>query len=285
MDVALATSAALPGLSSDDRLLLLALREAGVAAEPVVWEDPYYIWDAVRTCVVRSAWDYAFRRDAFVHWARAVADRTVLWNPPSVVEWNTHKRYLLDLEARQVPIVPTRVLPAGGTTDLTALLDECGWDRAVMKAAVAQTGRYLMAVDRETVTAGQRHLDRLLPHEDMLLQPFVDGVTTRGEVSLVFLDGELSHAAVKRAVAGDFRVHDDFGGSVDPYTPTDVEIAVARDALAAVGEPLLYARVDLVDGDGGPRVMELELVEPDLYFRVAPGSAARCADAIRARLT
>ena len=119
----------------------------------------------------------------------------------------------------------------------------------------------------------------------MLLQPYLESVTRRGEVSLVFIDGELSHAAMKRAVDGDFRVHDDFGGTIERYDPTDAELAVGRAALRAVGEPLLYARVDLVDGDDGPQVMELELVEPDLYFRVAPGSAARCADAIRGRLT
>lgn len=284
MDIALATSAALPGLSSDDRLLLLALLRAGVDAEPVVWEDPYYEWGDVRACMVRSAWDYAFRRDAFVRWARSVGNRTPLWNSAAVVEWNTHKRYLLDLAAAAVPVVPTRVLTSGTPVDLAALLDETGWDRAVLKAAVAQTGRYLMAVDRDAVSAGQRHLDRLLPHEDMLLQPYLESITTNGEVSLVFLEGELSHAAVKRAPSGDFRVHDDFGGTLDLHTPSDAEVAVGRAALAAVEEPLLHARVDLVNGDDGPLVMELELVEPDLYFRVAAGSADRCAAAIRDRL-
>jgi glutathione synthase/RimK-type ligase-like ATP-grasp enzyme len=131
--------------------------------------------------------------------------------------------------------------------------------------------------------AGQRHLDRLLPAEDMLVQPFLPGVTDEGETSLVFVGGAFSHAARKRPAPGDFRVHDDFDGTLEDVTPTSAQLDVARRALAAVAEPLLYARVDLVPGPAGPVVMELELVEPDLYLATAPGAADRLAEAVAAR--
>jgi glutathione synthase/RimK-type ligase-like ATP-grasp enzyme len=283
MTVALATSAALPGLAPDDRLLLKALRARGLAAEPVVWEDRHYPWPAATLCVIRSAWDYAYRRQEFLAWVERVAGAIPLWNPAPVVVWNTHKRYLVDLTARGVPTVPTRVLPAGSRVTVRALREETGWGDLILKAAVAQTGRYLMRVPGDREAEGQRHLDRLLPAEDMLAQPFLPGVTQDGETSLIYVDGAFSHAAHKRPAAGDFRVHDDFDGSLDAVTPSAAQREVAEAALTAVGAAVLYARVDLVPGRDGPVVMELELVEPDLYLATAPGAAERLAAAVAAR--
>jgi glutathione synthase/RimK-type ligase-like ATP-grasp enzyme len=284
MTVALATCAALPGLAADDRHLLGALRELGVAAEPAVWEDPIYDWAGLSLCVIRSAWDYAYRRPAFVAWSRRVAAVTTLWNPAPIVEWNTHKRYLVDLAARGVPAVPTVVLPAGPPVRLADVVAAQGWHEIILKAAVAQTGRHLLRVGPTELARGQAHLDRLLPHEDLLVQPFLPAVTAAGEVSVVFVDGAFSHAVRKRPAAGDFRVHDDYGGSVAAVEPAAAERAVAEVAMAAPGVPLLYGRVDLVSGPAGPVVMELELVEPDLFLGSAPGAADRLARAIAARL-
>lgn len=283
MTIALATSAALPGLSSDDRHLLRALRARGLAVEPAVWEDPHYRWADTSLCVIRSAWDYAYRRQEFLAWTRRVAAVVPLWNPGPVVAWNTHKQYLVDLEARGVPTVPTRVLAAGSHVTLGQLADETGWDDLVVKAAVAQTGRYLMRVPPDRRADGQRHLDRLLPAEDMLVQPFVPGIVAQGETSLVFVDGDLSHTVHKRPASGDFRVHDDYDGTMEAVQPSAEQLDVARRAVAAAGEPLLYARVDLVPGADGPVVMELELVEPDLYMGTTPGAAERLAAAVAAR--
>jgi glutathione synthase/RimK-type ligase-like ATP-grasp enzyme len=283
MTIVLATCAALPGLAPDDRLLLRALRGRGIAAEPVVWEDRLFEWGRASICVIRSTWDYAWRRQEFLAWVRRTAEAIPLWNPAPVVVWNTHKQYLVDLAERGVPAVPTRVLGAGSRMPLVDVLAETGWEDVILKAAVAQTGRYLTRVRPDGHAAGQRHLDRLLPAEDMLVQPFLPGVTAEGETSLVFVDGAFSHAARKRPAPGDFRVHDDFDGTLEAVTPTSAQLDVARRALAAVAEPLLYARVDLVPGPAGPVVMELELVEPDLYLATAPGAAERLAEAVAAR--
>lgn len=279
------TCAALPGLADDDRVLLEALRRRGVSVEPVVWEDPFHDWTTTRLTVIRSAWDYAFRRDLFLEWARRVAASRPLWNPLPVVQWNTHKGYLVDLAARGVPVVPTVVLSAGSGVRLSDELGARGWKDAVLKAAVAQSGRYAMRVQAEQPEAGIALLARVLPSEDMLLQPFLPGVAARGEVSVTFVEGTVSHAVRKRAAAGDFRVHSDHGGTVERWDPTPKELAVAERAMAAVGRPLLYGRVDLVPGVGGdPVVMELEVVEPELFLRFAPEAAERLADATLARL-
>jgi glutathione synthase/RimK-type ligase-like ATP-grasp enzyme len=276
MDVALVTCAALPGLHPDDQFLLRALRRAGVDAEPVVWEDRHQDWSEARLVVVRSAWDYSFRRDQFVAWAERTAERTTLWNSARVVRWNTHKSYLCDLAACGVPVVPTIVLHAGSPVSLHQLLDERGWHDAVVKAAVAQSGRYAMAVPRERRAAGQAHLDRLLPAEDMLVQPRIESIATAGELSVTFVDGVFTHAVRKRPAAGDFRVHSDYGGSVEAEDPSPAALAVAGAAIQAAGEPLHYGRVDLVtDRAGDPLIMEFEIVEPELFLEYSAGAVER----------
>jgi glutathione synthase/RimK-type ligase-like ATP-grasp enzyme len=285
LDVALVTCAALAGLAPDDRPLLAALRARGLRTEPVVWEDRYHDWNRTRVAVIRSAWDYAFRRAQFLAWAERASAATTLWNPLPVVRWNTHKHYLLDLAARGVPTVPTLLVPAGTSLVLADVLAERGWREAVVKPAVAQSGRYATRASVEDPGRAQDVVQRLLPHEDLLIQPFVPAVGADGELSVVFVDGEVTHAVRKRAAPGDFRVHDDHGGSVAPAAPDPAEEAVARDAVRAADAPLLYARVDLVRGvDGAPLVMELELVEPELFLTYSDVAVARLADAIVRRL-
>ena len=134
MDVALVTCAALPGLWADDRLLLHALRERGVDVEPVVWEDPHFDWRSVALCVVRSVWDYAYRRDSFLGWADRVASTTSMWTSSNIIRWNTHKQYLCDLAAAGVPTVPTLVLRRGESASLSDILAERAWSDVVIKA-------------------------------------------------------------------------------------------------------------------------------------------------------
>lgn len=283
MTIALATAAALPGLYADDRLLLAALRRRGLAAEPAIWEDTHYAWDEASVVVIRSAWDYSWRHEAFLRWADAIPESR-LHNPAMIVRWNTHKRYLLDLAERGVGVIPTLLLAAGSASRLTDVLAAAGWDEAVLKPAVGQSGRHTARVSVGAPEAGQQHLDRLLPLEDMLVQPFVRGIDTHGELSLTFVDGRFTHAVRKRAAAGDFRIHDDYGGTVEREEPEPAWLGAAEAAMEAVGAPLLYGRVDLVQGlDGRPAVMELELVEPELFFAHAPDSAGWMADAIAER--
>jgi hypothetical protein len=250
-----------------------------------VWEDPHCDWREAELVLIRSAWDYSYRRDQFLRWADEVARVTRLWNPPALVHWNTHKGYLCDLAERQVPTVPTVLLPAGSETRLDALLAERGWDEAVLKAAVAQTGRYAMRTSRAEAARGQAHLDRIVPHEDMLVQPYTVSVEQQGEVSLMYVDGDFTHAVRKQAAGGGFMVHHDYGGSERATRPTAAESRVAARALEEVPERTLYARVDLVAGPGGkPLVMELELVEPELFFRFSQAAVEHLAAAVEREL-
>ncbi len=279
MSVHLVTCAAMPGLHHDDRHLLVELSARGIGVEPVVWEDQFVDWAAAPVTVIRSTWDYAYRRPQFVAWARRIARVTRLWNSANLVDWNTHKQYLVDLAERGVPTVETVVLPAGSRVQLADEMDRRGWKDCVLKAAVAQSGRYAMRV--RDVLEGQAHLDRLLPSEDMLLQPYVSAIEHTGEVSVVWIDGEITHAIRKRSMSADFRVHSDYGGSVALEDPAPPLLQVAEAAVASLPERPLYARADLVeDAARGPLIMEFEVVEPELFFGMCSAATARFATAI-----
>lgn len=286
--VALATCADLPRLAPADRQLPAALAARGIAAEPVVWNDPAIEWEDYDAVLLRSTWDYHRDRDAFLAWAETTAARASLWNPPALVGWSTEKAYLRELAEAGVATIPTAWPHRGEAARLEAIRAARGWAEVVVKPTVALGADRLLRVGVATAEAGpgQAHLEALLAGGDAMVQPFLDSVVSRGETSLVFFDGELSHALRKRPKRGDFRVQPRWGGSVVAVAPEDAELRLARTALACLGDAPLYARVDLVAGsDGEPLLIELELVEPNLYLDAAPGAAERFATAIAARLT
>ncbi len=275
MRLALATCATVPTWEVDDRPFHAALAARGIDAPQVVWDDPAVDWAAFDAVLIRTTWDYQDRRDAFVAWAERLP--VPLHNPPEIVRWNTHKSYLRDLESRGVPIVPTEWLMRGTTPDIASICERRGWRRAFIKPCVGATSRETLRFDAGD-PAAQRHADRLLAGEDLMLQPYLPRVETDGEVSAIFIDGELTHSVRKVPVAGDYRVQDDFGARDFPIDCPDV--ALAKRAVQAVGRNLIYARADFLAGADGLLLTELELVEPSLFFRHGRHAADRLADAV-----
>jgi glutathione synthase/RimK-type ligase-like ATP-grasp enzyme len=276
MDIALVTFAGAPALDPDDEPLAHALAALGIAAAPVPWDDPDCDWSAPRIALLRSTWDYHHRSAEFLAWARAAAARTQLVNPLAVVEWNTHKgHYLEALAARGAPVVPTVLVRAGESIDLPALLQARRWTRAVIKPAISADSFATVRVSAGDPGPG---IDHLAAHRgrDMLVQPFLESVEADGERCLVFIGGELSHAVRKRSL---FLGGRHAGPEGVPVPPAADEAAAARRILDLAGYgPLSYARVDLTrDAGGTPVLLELELVEPTLFLRSAPGAAERLA--------
>lgn len=298
MRIALCTCANLPAWEVDDAPFHRVLRERGVDCQLPVWNDPAVDWSAFDAALIRTTWDYQAQRERFVQWAAATASRTRLFNPAPVVAWNTHKSYLRQLAAAGVPVAPTEWLQRGSNVDLASLLAARGWARAFLKPCVGATARETLrfAAQGRELARAEAHIARLLPDEDLMLQPYLSAVETRGEWSAVFFDGTLSHCVRKVPVPGDYRVQDDFGASDTLYQPGAAELEVAHTVMAvlrdpagpcpaASGTPLLYARADFLWTDRGDCVLtELELVEPSLFFRHAPAAADRLADALLRRL-
>jgi glutathione synthase/RimK-type ligase-like ATP-grasp enzyme len=278
-DVWLATSADHRDLSDDDRLLVDALAERGLRAEPAVWNDPAVDWGAARSIMLRSVFDYVADRDEFCAWAERVSSVTALHNPARVIRWNSHKTYLRELESRGIPIVPTAWVDAGSAVDLSALLGERGWNDAVVKPTIGNGAR---GARRVSTADGQTELDALLAERDVMIQPYLSATEEPGEHALIHFGGRFSHAVRKdQMLAGRPFSFD----RTPPVEPDPRELALADQVLASFGEPaLLYARVDtIIDGDV-IRLMELEVIEPVLFFSKSPGAAGRAADELAARL-
>ena len=283
--VAIATCAQLPRLDAEGRLLLAALRERDVDAQPAVWSDePSGGWGRYDLVVLRSTWDYTSAPARFLDWTRGVGTR--LLNAPAVVAWNADKRYLLDLARAGLRIVATEHLAPGAP-----LAPPPG--RFVVKPAVGAGAQGAAVFDEARHEAARRHVAALHgAGGDVLVQPYLDAVDgDEGETALAFIDGRLSHALRKgpllaldrRPVGGLFAPEE-----MSLREPAADAVALARRTHALVeqrfGRPL-YARVDVLrDASGEPAVLELELIEPSLFLDHAPGSAQALADAIVAPL-
>lgn len=271
--IALASCAEYPEGLGGEPLLLEALRERGAEAAWAVWNDPGVDWAAFDLVAVRCTWDYPDHLDAFRAWVQHAAMSAVLVNPPRVILQNLHKGYLTDL----ADAVPTLVVPAGMTIDVAAL----DWPAVVVKPAVGVGG------DLAVRHAGQEDLDALTlaPDRpvDVVVQPYLDSVEHEGEVSVVCIDGEPSHAVLKKPAVGEFRIHEHYGGtaSLIPLDPGAAE--VTRRTLGRLPTVPPIARIDLLQHGGRSLVVELELIEPYLWLELVPEAAGRLADALMAR--
>jgi len=283
-DIALATCADLPSLVDDDASFVEALRDRGGTVDPVVWTDESVDWNDYDTVVVRSIWDYYERPDEFSQWVDALdAASCDVWNQPELLAWNSHKFYLRDLADRGIATLPTEYVDRGSAMPLETIFEERGWDELIVKPAMSAGAFETKRIAREDADAEQSWFETLAADNDLLVQAFADDITD-GEWSLVFFDGEYSHAVVKRPEAGDFRVQEEHGGSVHAETPRNALREQASDVVEAItdrfGEAPLYARVDGIERTGEFRLIEVELIEPELFFRVDPAAGERLADLV-----
>ncbi len=282
--IVFATCSHQPFITADDQPLADALAALGYPVEPEPWTeiDPETTIGA-EPVILRSTWDYHRVPTMFAAWLAAMADsgRTLL-NPADVARGNINKIYLQDLERAGIAIPATHWMDAATPEALVALLREARWTQAVLKPRIAATAYGTFLISEGRLPAD----DELAPARasGALIQEFIPEIITQGEVSMVYAGGSFSHAVVKRASSGDFRVQKDFGGVVEPATPSPALLAFGERVMAQVPASCVYARVDVVDSARGPLLMELELIEPELYFTIVDGSAARMAQLITARL-
>lgn len=290
--IALVSVAAARPLDDDLAPLETALAALGAQVTVIDWDDPRIDGAAFDLAVLRSTWDYTDRLDAFLAWCAAISSRTRLLNPLPLVRWSTDKHYLADLERAGVAIVPSHFVEPGedATARLDAFLETTGQPAEfVVKPCVGAGSRDAQRHSRDRLDAARAHVERLLTaHRSVLLQPYLHLVDTHGETALIHFDGRFSHAIRKGPLLRRNEGPTDALFAPEQITARDAdaaERALAERALRAIpqaGTPA-YARVDLIrDGDGNPRVLELELVEPSLFFAQAEGSADRFAHVLLA---
>lgn len=267
----------LAGYTSDDELAVAPLAELGWDVSTVSWRDKTVDWNDFEIIVVRTPWDYHNEPDAFLGVLRKIdTSNARLENPLSIIEWNLDKRYLRDLESKGVTIVPT-IWGNGGVNENAFAEWQTFFDsdELIIKPTVSAT-----AQDTFRVSEYQSTLSVVFADRSFMIQPFVNGIVDEGEFSLFYFSGEYSHTILKSPKGGDFRVQEEHGGLISAVVP-ETELRETAESTLASLSPMLYARVDLVRNDSGEfMLMELELIEPALYFRMDDESPRRFAAAL-----
>jgi glutathione synthase/RimK-type ligase-like ATP-grasp enzyme len=270
---------------TEDALVANALEKLGLNVIRLAWSDPHFDWASTKAILFRTTWDYFDDFEAFSKWLNAVSKVTTLINSEAIIRWNIDKHYLQDLQDNGVHIAETYFIETGETKTLAELHAKTGWQETVLKPCISGSARHTFRLNASNIAEHEAIFKNLIAKEAMMLQPFQHKIVSEGEVSMMVFNGQYTHAILKKAKAGDFRVQDDFGGSVHDYTSTAEEIQFAINCVNACDEMPLYARVDIFnDNNGKIALAELELIEPELWFRNYPEAAHVLAKAIKEKL-
>lgn len=265
----------------EDELLYNALTKRGLKVNRTYWDNPDYDWTSTKFAVFRTTWDYFERFQEFSEWLDKTSQLTNFINPPGLIRWNIDKHYLLELKNKDIHIPDTIFIKSGAEPSLSDICKNSNWTEFVLKPAVSGAGRHTYRFKLTEASDYEAVFTELIQKEAMLLQEFQHRVVSEGEIALMLFDGKFSHAVLKKAKSGDFRVQDDFGGSVHNYTASEEEKEFAEKLYQKLGFETVYARVDLIrDNAGKLAVSELELIEPELWLRKDADAADRFADSL-----
>ncbi|MFY0600989.1 MAG: hypothetical protein JXR03_15040 [Cyclobacteriaceae bacterium] len=269
----------------EDKLLSRELDERGLSSIRVDWADSSFDWSSVRFGMFRSTWDYFYRYDEFQSWLSRMEGSMAFINTLPQVRWNMDKHYLLDLESKGLSIVPTTYVEAGEKTTLEQVYKMSSAEKIIIKPAISGTARHTYLIHQENLVRHEHVFQDLIQNECMLVQPFIENIAKKGEVSFVAFEGKFSHAVLKKAREGDFRVQSDFGGTIHTYNASREEVKFVEKTIAACDTVPTYARVDIAIDDKDEMVLvELELIEPDMWLRTNPGSAEKLIEAVTRHL-
>lgn len=265
---------------AEDRILIDALKNQGFSAEKIDW-SAVVNWSNYKAVIFSSVWDYFHRYAEFCLFLQEAQGQTLFVNPIELIQWNMDKHYLNDLKLQNVPVVTSHFIEKGTTKTLLEIHEQVGWNKTVIKPRIAGAARHTYLLTPNNYDTIEPVYAELIKRESMILQPFQEQILTRGEVSHIVINGRCTHSVLKRAQSGDYRVQDDFGGTVHPYSASQQEKTFAEEVVSKCRPFPLYARVDVVwDNNGNLAVGELELIEPELWFRKNPAAAEDLAKAV-----
>ncbi|MEZ4796165.1 MAG: hypothetical protein R2785_03245 [Flavobacteriaceae bacterium] len=266
----------------EDAILKAGLEAEGLSVQRLSWDNPDFDWSTTKAILFRSTWDYFYRFNEFSIWLSNVSKQTKLINSLETINWNIDKHYLLDLKAKGIHIAESYFIKKGSTTTLHELYNTFGFNETVLKPCVSGTARHTYRLKPENLQEHEAVFKQLIRHEAMMLQPFQYDIVNKGEASMVLFNGKFSHAVLKTAKPNEFRVQTDFGGQVTIYQPSPEEIAFAEQTICCCSELPTYARVDIFnDNQGKIALAELELIEPELWFRLFPKAANTLAQILK----
>ena len=275
-------------------ILKEALTKREIESSIVNWDDPKVNWGEATLVICRTPGSYVLKPEKFIDWAKTVEETSTLWNPSPVIEWNYHKRYLLKLQEQEIPMPETTIILQNTEQSMNEILETIPWDDFILKPCISGGSAGLKRFSKESPDL-ETHFRNLNKHGfseafsfgefdflpcDTLVQPYIPEVTENGEISLIFFGGEYSHGVIKKPLIGDFRAHPIWGAEVQMHSPSAREVEVAYRSLEVVGCPIEFARIDMIPTESDPMIIEVELIDPFLFFDHIPETAESYADHI-----
>jgi glutathione synthase/RimK-type ligase-like ATP-grasp enzyme len=268
-------------VSNEDDQVLNYLRAKGMTITKEIWNDPKGVWQNYDLAILKSPWDYFDRIREFYNWLGTMEELNVkLLNPAATLRWNADKHYLKDIEMAGLNVTPTVFLYQGQTVNINDYFLAFSTETLIVKPVVSGGAKNTFKVNLATVKEQNVNINRLLRSEDFIVQPFLKEIEERGEWSFLFFGGKFSHAVIKKAAEGDFRVQSTFGGTVHIQSPSKEEIEEAQAYVNLFAKNCLYARVDIAVVDGNFVLMELELIEPYLFLDTNENALTRYHEAL-----
>ena len=266
---------------TEDKLLKKELELLGLNVIIKDWKSKKFDWSKAEYAIFRSTWDYFDNFKLFSNWLEKNKYEIKFINSLEIIKWNLDKVYLLELQEKGINIAPTILIKKNQPTTLKKLFENSGWKEVVLKPTVSGAARHTYRITRHNYSDYEEIFKDLISNEDFLFQEFIKNIISMGELSLIVIGGKYTHAVKKTAKKGDFRVQDDHGGKVEVYYASKKEIEFAEHCINLCLETPLYARVDIAyDNNNELSLVELELIEPELWFRNNKNSAKLLAEEI-----
>ncbi|MFH0836539.1 MAG: hypothetical protein V1870_00250 [Candidatus Aenigmatarchaeota archaeon] len=273
-------------MAKPDLLLVEPLKKQGYDVEFISWDEKGVLWTEFDAVVLRSCWDYHIRFKEFSKWLDQLKKNNVcVWNSIDVVKWNANKKYLLDLQSQGISIVPTLIVKQKTTPRLKKIIEDNKWSEIIIKPVIGASSHDISRIKLEEVDSMKKEFSRMLNRTDVIIQPFMKEVLLTGEYSFIFFDDDYSHAVLKTPIYGDFRTQKKYGAIEISTQPNKNMIKQVRNiiktAMKLLKSRFLYARVDCINCNGKMLLMELELIEPYLFFEHDKQATMRFVDAFK----
>ena len=266
----------------EDGLVIEGLEKLNLKTIKKDWNDTNFNWSSTKSAIFRSTWDYFDQFSNFRNWLDIVKDQCYLINPYGQINWNLDKHYLLDLQKLDLPIVESIFVSKKTQLNLETISKSKNWKDIVIKPTISGAARHTYHLKNDEIKKFQDKWVSLTNNEDFMVQEFQKNILSSGEIAIMLFGGEYSHSVLKKAKKGDFRVQDDFGGSVEKINPSLDIIKLAEKTIKSLKTMPLYARVDIIFDNGNkPVISELELIEPELWFRFKKESAYKLAEFVK----
>ena len=266
----------------EDRLVMDGLEKLNLRTIKKDWNDTNFNWSSTKSAIFRSTWDYFDQFSNFRNWLELVKEQCYLINPYEQINWNLDKHYLLDLQKLDLPIVESVFVSKKTQLNLETISKSKNWKDIVIKPTISGAARHTYHLKNDEIKKFKDKWLSLTNNEDFMVQEFQKNILSTGEIAVMLFGGEYSHSVLKKAKKGDFRVQDDFGGSVEIINPSLEIIELAEKTVKSLKTMPLYARVDIIfDNGSNPVISELELIEPELWFRFKEESAYKLAEIVK----